>query len=114
MKTKKNESVSQRKLRIMVSSAVYGYQEFLDRIYDLLVALGYEVWMSHKGTIPVCSDCDTLENCMHGVENCDLFLGIITGQYGKTIRNGLSATHRHLVQYPPAFWASRRWAWAWR
>ena len=34
---------SQRKLRIMVSSAVYGYQEFLDRIYDLLVALGYEV-----------------------------------------------------------------------
>ena len=84
---------SNRKLRIMVSSAVYGYQEFLDRIYDLLVALGYEVWMSHKGTIPVFCDCDTLENCMHGVENCDLFLGIITGQYGKTIRNGLSATH---------------------
>ena len=82
-----------QKLRIMVSSAVYGYQEFLDRIYDLLVALGYEVWMSHKGTIPVLSDNDTLENCMHGVENCDLFLGIITGQYGKTIRNGLSATH---------------------
>ena len=86
-------SGARRKLRIMVSSAVYGYQEFLDRIYDLLVALGYEVWMSHKGTIPVLSDCDTLENCMHGVENCDLFLGIITGQYGKTIRNGLSATH---------------------
>ena len=84
---------TRRKLRIMVSSAVYGYQEFLDRIYDLLVALGYEVWMSHKGTIPVLSDCDTLENCMHGVENCDMFLGIITGQYGKTIRNGLSATH---------------------
>lgn len=82
-----------RKLTIMVSSAVYGYQEFLDRIYDLLVALGYEVWMSHKGTIPVISDCDTLENCIHGVENCDLFLGIITGQYGHTIRDGLSATH---------------------
>lgn len=82
-----------RKLTIMVSSAVYGYQEFLDRIYDLLVALGYEVWMSHKGTIPIWSDCDTLENCLHGVENCDLFLGIITGQYGHTIRGGFSATH---------------------
>ena len=82
-----------RKLTIMVSSAVYGYQEFLDRIYDLLVALGYEVWMSHKGTIPVISDYDTLENCIHGVENCDLFLGIITGQYGHTIRDGFSATH---------------------
>ena len=53
---KKGGSQSQRKLRILVSSAVYGYQAFLDRIYDLLVALGYEVWMSHKGTIPVCSD----------------------------------------------------------
>ena len=84
---------SHRKLKVMVSSAVYGYQEFLDRIYDLLVALGYEVWMSHKGTIPVLSDCDTLETCMNGVENCDLFLGIITGQYGKTIRDGFSATH---------------------
>ena len=87
------QNTPHHKLRIMVSSAVYGYQEFLDRIYDLLVALGYEVWMSHKGTIPVISDCDTLENCMHGVENCDLFLGIITGQYGKTIRDGFSATH---------------------
>ena len=96
--TKIGKLKSQRKLRIMVSSAVYGYQEFLDRIYDLLVALGYEVWMSHKGTIPVCSDCDTLENCMHGVENCDLFLGIITGQYGKTIRNGLSATHLEFIR----------------
>ena len=92
-KFKFGSSTASRKLRIMVSSAVYGYQEFLDRIYDLLVALGFEVWMSHKGTIPVCSDCDTLENCMHGVENCDLFLGIITGQYGKTIRDGFSATH---------------------
>ena len=91
--TNSDHKEAHQKLRIMVSSAVYGYQEFLDRIYDLLVALGYEVWMSHKGTIPVISDCDTLENCMHGVENCDLFLGIITGQYGKTIRDGLSATH---------------------
>ena len=77
----------------MVSSAVYGYQEFLDRIYDLLVSLGYEVWMSHKGTVPVSSDYDTIENCLRAVDRCDLFLGIITGQYGKTIRNGLSATH---------------------
>ena len=91
-------SNTSRKLRIMVSSAVYGYQEFLDRIYDLLVAVGYEVWMSHKGTIPVCSDCDTLDNCIHGVENCDLFLGIIAGQYGKTIRNGLSATHLEFIR----------------
>lgn len=77
----------------MVSSAVYGYQEFLDRIYDVLTNLGYEVWMSHKGTMPVTSDNDTIANCLHAVDDCDLFLGIITTQYGKTERDGKSATH---------------------
>ena len=44
-----------RKLTIMVSSTVYGIEELLDRVYTLLTAYGYEVWMSHKGTIPHCS-----------------------------------------------------------
>ena len=44
-----------RKLTIMVSSTVYGIEELLDRIYTLLTAFGYEVWMSHKGTVPVFS-----------------------------------------------------------
>ena len=82
-----------RRLTIMVSSAVYGYQEFLDRIYDLLVSMGYEVWMSHKGTIPVDSSRDTIECCLDAVRKCDLFLCIITGTYGKTMRGGFSATH---------------------
>ena len=30
------------------------------------------------------------------------------------MRFTLLSMHRHLVQYPLAFWASRRWAWAWR
>ena len=84
------------RLTIMVSSAVYGYQEFLDRIYDLLVNLGYEVWMSHKGTIPVDSSRDTIECCLDAVRMCDLFLCIITGTYGKTMRGGFSATHLEL------------------
>lgn len=82
-----------RKLRVMVSSAVYGYQEFLDRIYDVLTNLGYEVWMSHKGTIPVVSDNDSIANCLQAVDGCDLFLGIITTQYGTTKRDQKSATH---------------------
>lgn len=82
-----------KKLRLMVSSAVYGYQEFLDRIYDILTGLGYDVWMSHKGTMPVTSDADTIANCLNAVDSCDVFLGIITTQYGKTERGGKSATH---------------------
>lgn len=87
------DETRERRLRLMVSSAVYGYQEFLDRVYDVLIKLGYEVWMSHKGTIPVTSDDDTIANCLRAVDNCDLFLGIITTQYGKTGRGGKSATH---------------------
>jgi len=71
-----------RKLTIMVSSTVYGIEELLDRIYTLLTAFGYDVWMSHKGTLPVRSDRTAFENCLAAVEKCDLFLGIITPHYG--------------------------------
>ena len=43
-----------KKLVLMVSSTVYGIEELLDRIYTLLIPQ-YEVWMSHKGTMPVFS-----------------------------------------------------------
>jgi len=70
------------KLKIMVSSTVYGIEELLDRVHVLLTAFGYEVWMSHKGTVPVFSHRTAFENCLAAVENCDLFLGIITPHYG--------------------------------
>jgi hypothetical protein len=70
------------KLRVMVSSTVYGIEELLDRVYSLLTLYGYEVWMSHKGTVPVRSDRTSFENCLNAVEQCDIFLGIITTSYG--------------------------------
>ncbi len=68
---------------------MYGIEELLDRIYSLLTAYGYEVWMSHKGTLPVVSDRTAFENCLAAVEKCDLFLGLITPQYGSG-REGLT------------------------
>ena len=44
------------KLKLMVSSTVYGLEGFLDRIFAILESYGYEVWMSHKGTIPTNAD----------------------------------------------------------
>lgn len=67
---------------LMVSSAVYGFEELLDRIYATLSTLGYEVWMSHKGTMPVDPKLTALESCRRAVEGCDLFLGIILPRYG--------------------------------
>jgi hypothetical protein len=82
---------------ILVSSTVYGVEELLDCIYAVLAAFGYEVWMSHKGTLPVRSNRTAFENCLAAVEGCDLFLGLITPDYGSG-RNGsdLSITHQEL------------------
>ena len=70
---------------VMVSSSVYGQEELLDRIYVLLTSLGYEVWMSHRGSVPTNSNETTLESCLKAVENCDSFLGVITTDYGRQL-----------------------------
>ena len=67
---------------LMVSSAVYGFEELLDRIYASLSTLEYEVWMSHKGTMPVYPGMTALESCRKAVQDCHLFLGIILPKYG--------------------------------
>ena len=75
-------SKAKPKLTVFVSSTVYGIEELLDRVYVLLTAYGYDVWMSHKGSVPVRSDRTAFENCLTAVVKCDLFLGIITPHYG--------------------------------
>jgi len=91
-------AAANKKLTILVSSTVYGYEELLDRIYTVLTQFGYEVWMSHKGTMPVFSDRSAFENCIAATEKCDLFLGIITPRYGSGVggKTELSITHREL------------------
>ncbi|GAB2195959.1 hypothetical protein MAH4_01420 [Sessilibacter sp. MAH4] len=87
----------------MVSSTVYGVEELLDRVFALLTGFGYqteygyEVLMSHKGTVPVSSNETAFESCLKAVEKCDLFLGIITPQYGSGLdATGLSITHQEM------------------
>ena len=89
--------MASKKLTILVSSTVYGIEELLERIYSLLTEFGYEVWMSHKGTLPVFSSRSAFDNCLAGVEKCDLFLGLITPHYGSgKVEDGLSITHQEL------------------
>src|SRR5687768_3489587 len=75
-------SQGKRKPIIMVSSTVYGIEELLEQIFGILNGAGFTVWMSHKGTVPVDSQRSNFENCLAAVEQCDLFLGILTTQYG--------------------------------
>jgi hypothetical protein len=88
-----------QRLKILVSSAVYGVEELLEQVYALLYGFGYEVWMSHKGTVPVLPNATAFENCLNAVKQCDLFLGIITTQYGSgTVDGGLGITHQELLK----------------
>jgi hypothetical protein len=79
---------------------VYGYEEFLESIYALLETFGYDVVMSHKGTVPIDPELSAMNNCLEAVKECDLFLGLILPRYGsgKESTDGLSITHREALR----------------
>ncbi len=89
-----------RRLRILVSSVVYGYEDFLESIYAILGNFGYEVLMSHNGTIPIDPGISAMSNCLKAVENCDMFLEIILPRYGSGREEGHphSIVHREAIR----------------
>ncbi|MEM9367843.1 MAG: DUF4062 domain-containing protein [Planctomycetota bacterium] len=81
----------------MVSSSVYQNRSLLDRIYAVLNGYGYEVWMSHKDSLPVFSGKSNYENCLEAVETCDVFVGIVSPFYGSgRTDDGRTITHCEL------------------
>ncbi|TPG55081.1 DUF4062 domain-containing protein [Sphingomonas glacialis] len=81
----------------MVSSTVYGIEDLLDQLYALLDKFGYDVVMSHKGTIAVNSTEHAFESSLKAVEKCDLFVGLIMPHYGSGVIPGqLSITHQEM------------------
>ena len=71
-----------RKLKIMLGSTVYGFEDQLSQIIAQLQLLNYEVLNSHSGSMKVNPHLSNLDNCLNAVEECDLFLGIIRPFYG--------------------------------
>ena len=84
----------------MVSSTVYGQENLLDQVFASLRGFGYNVWMSHNGTLPVNPGFSAFESCLRAVGDCDVFFGIISPHYGSGKADGssLSITHRELVR----------------
>ncbi len=94
----KKKTKLEDKLKIMVSSTVYGIEGMLEDIYAFLNA-DYEVWMSHMGTVTVYPHKTALESCIDAVKECDLFLSVITPQYGSGVLPGeISITHQELLE----------------
>lgn len=83
------------KLRVFVSSSVYGREPLLEQIGATLATFGYQVWNSHLGTLPIELNAGTYESCLKAAERCDIFFGIITSRYGSGTdgAGGPSITH---------------------
>lgn len=96
----KGSSKEEPRLKILVSSAVLGYEDLLESIYALLDSYGYEVVMSHKGTLPVNPEISAMDSCLESVRDCHVFLGVILPRYGsgKEEAGGLSITHREAIE----------------
>jgi len=82
-------------IQIFVASTVYNFQFELNAIYNYLDNPGYDVYMSHKGTILLDSSESNLKNCTNGVEECDVFVGFIRPDYGSGVldEGGKSILH---------------------
>ncbi|MCX6249396.1 MAG: DUF4062 domain-containing protein [Bacteroidetes bacterium] len=72
-------------IKVFVASTVYNFEYQLDKVYELLDNYGYDVLMSHKGTILLDSIESNLTNCLKGVEECNVFVGFIRPDYGSGI-----------------------------
>lgn len=81
-------------IRVFVSSTVYDFETDLRRIFATLDGFGYDVYMSKEGTIPLDSRVSNLVNCVNGVEECDIFLGIVRPLIGSGVlkKGGRSIT----------------------
>jgi len=85
--------MAKKKLKIMVSSTVYGAQADLDQIAAILrQSYGYDVIMSKEGSVYVPVGHNPEKACLDAVADCDLFFGIIFPRYGSGI------THKEFLE----------------
>ncbi len=84
------------KLKIMVASTIYGFEDSLEQICAVLQGYDYEVWNSHIKTIPVHPGLSNTENCIKAVESCDLLFGIVRERYGAVINDEISICHQEI------------------
>ncbi|HSK73242.1 MAG TPA: DUF4062 domain-containing protein [Pyrinomonadaceae bacterium] len=89
---------SKPKIKIMVASTIYGFEDQLDQICSTLQTYGYRVWNSHFKTIPVHPGKSNTENCLLAVASCDIFFGVIRPQYGSGIIGEISITHQEMLK----------------
>lgn len=82
-------------INVFIASTVRGFERDLEDLYNMLKGYGYNVIMSHMGTIPLNSQESNLGNCLDAVKRSDVFIGFIRPDYGSGVleKGGNSITH---------------------
>lgn len=88
-------SATRNHIKVFVASTVYNFEYVLRQVYELLDSYGYDVCMSHMGTILLDSSKSNLDNCINAVNECDVFVGFIRPDYGSGVlkKGDKSITH---------------------
>ncbi len=85
------------KLKVMISSSVYGAQSLLVQACATLRAFrAYEVICSPVGTVFAHTQQSNLKSCLDAVEECDIFLGFIRPIYGSGLDSRAEKAITHL------------------
>ena len=82
-----------RKLKLMVASTVYNFEDQITQVCGVLSGFGYDVWNSHIGSIPLHAGRSNQQVCVSAARNCDVFVGFIRPCYGSGIIGERSITH---------------------
>ncbi|WP_179006451.1 DUF4062 domain-containing protein [Winogradskyella forsetii] len=85
-----------QKIKVMIASTVYGFENELSAIVAQLSTLKYDVINSHHGTVKVNPNLSNLDNCLKAVEECDFFVGIIRPYYGTGNIDDLNITFEEI------------------
>jgi len=82
--------MAKQEIKIMVSSAVYGYENEIQQICTIINGYSsskykYKVLNSHIGSIPPIPGKSNTDSCLQAVIDCDYFFGILLPRYGSGI-----------------------------
>lgn len=70
------------KLKIMVASTVYGFEDQLSKIVNDINNKNFKVLNSFYGSIKVNPQLSNLDNCLQAAQETDWFMGIVRPYYG--------------------------------
>lgn len=81
------------KLKVMISSSVYGANSLLRQVYATLLSFdgAYEVICSPAGTVSVNPKGSNLKSCLAAVEDCQIYIGFIRPIYGSGRDYGMTS-----------------------